>query len=107
MSLFKLRKGDMVKVLAGKDKGKTGKVLAVIPEKDRIVIEKVNIIKKHKRPDQKSKGGIVEKEGSIHISKAGLFCNKCNTSVRVQSKKLDDGKKVRICSKCKDVINVG
>jgi large subunit ribosomal protein L24 len=97
----------MVKVLAGKDKGKTGKVLAVIPEKDSIVIEKVNIIKKHKRPDQKSKGGIVEKEGSIHISNVGLFCSKCNASVRIQSKKLENGKKVRICSKCKDVINVG
>ncbi len=107
MSLSKLRKGDTVKVLAGKDKGKTGKVLAVIPEKNRIVVEKVNIIKKHKRPDQKSKGGIVEKEGSIHISNAGLFCNKCNKAVRIQSKTLEDGKKVRICSKCKEVINVG
>jgi large subunit ribosomal protein L24 len=107
MSLNKLRKGDMVKILAGKDKGKTGKVIAVIPEKDRIVVEKVNIIKKHKRPDQKSKGGIVEKEGSIHISKAGLLCNKCNTTVRIKSKKLEDGKKVRICSKCNEVINVG
>ena len=104
MSLGKLRKGDMVKVLAGKDKGKTGKIIAVIPEKDRIVIEKVNIIKKHKRPDQKSKGGIVEKEGSIHISNAGLLCNKCNTTVRIQSKRLEDGKKVRICRKCKEVI---
>ncbi|MDI6741342.1 MAG: 50S ribosomal protein L24 [Smithella sp.] len=107
MSLSKLRKGDMVKVLAGKDKGKTGKVLTVIPENNRIVVEKVNVIKKHKRPDQKSKGGIVEKEGSIHVSNAGLLCNKCNAAVRVQSKKLEDGKKVRICSKCKDVINVG
>jgi len=107
MSLSKLRKGDMVKILAGKDKGKTGKVVAVIPEKDRIVVEKVNIIKKHKRPDQKTKGGIVEKEGSIYISKVGLFCNKCNKAVRIQSKTLEDGKKLRICSKCKDVINVG
>lgn len=107
MSLSKLKKGDMVKVLAGKDKGKTGKVLTVIPEKNKIVVEKVNIIKKHKRPDQKSKGGIVEKEGSINISNVGLFCNKCNKAVRIQSKKLEDGKKVRICSKCKEVINVG
>jgi large subunit ribosomal protein L24 len=107
MSLNKLRKGDTVKVLAGKDKGKTGKVLTVIPEKNRIVVEKVNVIKKHKKPDQKSKGGIVEKEGSIHVSNVGLLCNKCNQAVRVQSKKLEDGKKVRICSKCKDVINVG
>ena len=105
MSLSKLRKGDMVKILAGKDKGKTGKVLTIIPEKDRIVIEKVNIIKKHKRPDQKSKGGVVEKEGSIHISKVGLFCNKCNTTVRIKSKVLEDGKKVRFCRKCEEVID--
>jgi large subunit ribosomal protein L24 len=107
MSLSKLRKGDMVKVLAGKDKGKTGKVIAVIPEKNKIVVEKVNIIKKHKRPDQKSKGGVVEKEGSLHVSKVGLFCNKCNKAVRIKSKILEDGKKIRICSKCNDVINVG
>jgi large subunit ribosomal protein L24 len=107
MSLVRLKKGDMVKVLAGKDKGKTGKVLKALPEKGKVIIEKINIIKKHKRPDQKSKGGVVEKEGSIHISKVGLFCNKCNTAVRIKSKVLEDGKKVRLCSKCNDVINVG
>lgn len=104
MSLNKIKKGDVVKVLTGKDKGKTGKVLTVIPEKDRIIVEKINIIKKHKRPDQKAKGGILEKEGSIHISNVSLFCNKCNKAVRIQNKKLEDGKKVRICSKCKEVI---
>ena len=104
MSLSKLKKGDMVKVLAGKDRGKTGKVLKVIPEQDKIIVEKVNLIKKHKRPDQKSKGGILEKEGALHVSKVGLVCNKCNTVVRIRNKKLDDGKKVRICSKCNDVI---
>jgi len=107
MSLSKYKKGDMVKVIAGKDKGKTGKILKTIPDKDRIVIEKINLIKKHKRPDQKSKGGVVEKEGSIHVSQVGLLCNKCNTAVRVRNKILEDGKKVRICSKCSDVINVG
>ena len=99
MSLVRLKKGDMVKVLAGKDKGKTGKVLKALPEKGKVVIEKVNVIKKHKRPDQKSKGGVVEKEGSIHISKVGLFCNKCNAAVRIKSKVLEDGKNVRLCSK--------
>jgi large subunit ribosomal protein L24 len=104
MSLSKIKKGDLVKVLTGKDKGKTGKVLTVIPEKNRMVVEKVNLIKKHKRPDQKSKGGIVEKEGSINVSNVGLFCNKCKKAVRIQSKVLEDGKKLRICSKCKEVI---
>jgi large subunit ribosomal protein L24 len=107
MSLSRLKKGDMVKVLAGKDKGKTGKILKAIPEKDRIVVEKVNFIKRHKRPDQKSKGGVVEKEGALHISKVAIFCNKCNAGVRVRNKILEDGKKVRICIKCNDVINVG
>ena len=107
MSLSRLKKGDMVKVLAGKDKGKTGKILKAIPEKDRIVVEKINFIKRHKRPDQKTKGGVVEKEGALHMSKVALFCNKCNAGVRVRYKLLEDGKKVRICSKCNDVINVG
>ena len=107
MSLNRLKKGDMVKVLAGKDKGKTGKIIKAIPEKDRIIVEKVNFIKKHKRPDQKTKGGVVEKEGALHVSKVALFCNKCNEGVRVRNKILDNGKKVRICSKCNDVINVG
>jgi large subunit ribosomal protein L24 len=107
MSLGRLKKGDMVKILAGKDKGKTGKVLKTIPEKGKVVIEKINIIKKHQKPNQKSKVGVVEKEGSVHISKVGLLCNKCNTAVRIKSKILEDGKKVRLCSKCNDVINVG
>ncbi len=105
--MLRIKRDDKVIVIAGKDKGKTGKVLKAIPEKGKVVIEKINIIKKHKRPDQKSKGGVVEKEGSIHISKVGLFCNKCNTAVRIKSKVLEDGKKVRLCSKCDDVINVG
>jgi len=107
MSLSRLKKGDMVKVLAGKDKGKTGKILKTIPEKSRIVVEKINFIKKHKKPDQKTKGGIVEKEGSLHVSKVALFCSKCNAGVRIKNKILEDGKKVRICSKCNEAINVG
>ncbi len=107
MSLSRLKKGDVVKVLAGKDKGKTGKILKTIPEKSRIVVEKINVIKKHKKPDQKTRGGVVEKEGPLHVSKVALLCNKCNAGVRVRSKVLEDGKKVRICSKCNEVINVG
>lgn len=107
MSLSRLKKGDTVKVLSGKDKGKTGKILKTIPDKSRIVVERVNIVKKHKRPDQQSRGGIVEKEGPLHVSKVALFCKKCNTGIRVRNKVLEDGKKVRICSKCNEVINVG
>jgi len=104
MSLNKLKKGDTVKVLSGKDKGKTGKIIRVIPEEDRVIVEKINLIKKHKRPDQKSKGGILEKEAPLHVSKVGLLCGKCNKSVRVRSKIIEDGKKVRLCSQCNEVI---
>ncbi|MEN6332498.1 MAG: 50S ribosomal protein L24 [Smithella sp.] len=108
MSLSRLKKGDEVKVLAGKDKGKTGKILKLIPEESRIVVEKINIVKRHKRPDQNSRGGVVEKEGPLHVSKVALYCKKCNAGVRVRNKVLEDGKKkVRICSKCNEVINVG
>jgi len=107
MSLSRLKKGDEVKVLAGKDKGKTGKILKTIPEKSRIVVEKINVIKRHKKPDQTTRGGVVEKEGPLHVSKVALFCKKCNSGVRVRSKVLEDGKKVRICGKCSEVINVG
>jgi len=62
------------------------------------------LIKKHKRPDQKSKGGILEKEAPLHVSKVGLLCGKCNKSVRVRSKIIEDGKKVRLCSQCNEVI---
>ena len=107
MSLSRLKKGDMVKVLAGKDKGKTGKIIKAIPEKNQIIVEKINFIKRHKRPDQKTKGGVLEKEGAMNVSKVALFCGKCNAGVRVKSKILEDGKKVRVCGKCNDVINVG
>ena len=73
-----LKKGDQVKVTAGKEKGKTGKVLQVIKKKDRVVVEKVNFLKRHKRPDAKGKGGILEKEGPVHLSNVMLICSKCS-----------------------------
>jgi len=107
MSLGRLKKGDMVKVLAGKDKGKTGKILKAIPEKNKVVVEKINVIKKHKRPDQKSKGGVVEKEAAMNVSKVSIICGKCKEATRIKNRILEDGKKIRICSKCNDVIDVG
>lgn len=100
-----VKKGDLVKVTAGKEKGKTGKVLQIVKKKDRIVVEKVNILKRHKRPDAKGKGGILEKEGSIHISNVMLVCNKCNKAVRYGYKVLDDSKKVRYCKKCNEILD--
>lgn len=107
MSSGRLRKGDLVKVLSGKDKGKTGKIIKTLPEKNKVVIEKVNVIKKHKRPDQKSKGGILEKEAAMDASKVSIICGKCKEAARIRNRVLDDGKKIRICSKCNDVIDVG
>jgi large subunit ribosomal protein L24 len=101
----RLKKGDTVKVIAGKDKGKTGKVVSTLAEKERVVVEKINLIKKHKRPDAKGKGGIVEKEGPIHVSNVMYLCNKCGTGVRIGHKILDDGKKARVCAKCHEILD--
>jgi large subunit ribosomal protein L24 len=101
----RLKKGDTVKVIAGKEKGKTGKIQSTIAEKNRVIIEKVNLIKRHKRADAKGKGGIVEKEGSIHISNVMYLCDKCGSGVRVGYKILDDGKKARVCTKCQEILD--
>ena len=100
-----IKKNDTVKVIAGREKGKTGKVLGVTKEKSRILIEKVNLVKKHQKPDAKGKGGIVEKEAPLHVSNVMLVCSKCNTGVRVGYKALEDGKKVRVCKKCQELLD--
>ncbi|HPQ59924.1 MAG TPA: 50S ribosomal protein L24 [Syntrophales bacterium] len=100
-----IKKGDIVQVLTGKEKGKTGKVLNILKKKNRVVVEKLNLIKKHQRPDGKGKGGIVEKEGSIHLSNVTLFCSKCNSGVRTGFKILEDGEKVRFCKKCNETMD--
>ena len=101
----RLKKGDKVKVVAGKEKGKTGKILKVVADKDKVVVEKLNFVKKHQKPDAKGKGGIVEKEGPIHISNVMLLCNKCEMGVRVGHKVLEDGKKARVCTKCHEILD--
>ncbi len=101
-----IKKDDKVKVLVGKDKGKVGKVLRVIREDQRLVVEKVNIVKKHVRPGAKQRqGGIVESEAPIHFSNVVLICNKCMAQVRIQMKRLEDGKKKRVCRKCNEIID--
>jgi large subunit ribosomal protein L24 len=102
---YHIKKNDNVMVVAGKDKGKTGKVLNIITKKDRIVVEKVNMIKRHVRPSQKSKGGIMERESPIHVSNVMLYCEKCSKPVRVGSKILEDKKKVRFCRRCNEVLD--
>jgi len=99
-----IRKGDRVKVIAGKDKGKESRVLRVYPHKERLVVEHVNMIKKHQRATQKQpKGGILEIEGTIHVSNVMLLCPSCGQATRV-GRKREDGMRVRVCKKCgKDI----
>ena len=101
-----IKKDDKVKILTGKDKGKIGQVLKVDRKKDRLLVENINVVKRHTKPTaQNRQGGIVESEAPISWSNAMLMCNKCMSPIRVQMKQLDDGKKVRICRKCSEVID--
>lgn len=100
-----VRKGDTALVTAGKDAGKKGKVLRVIPDNSRVIIEGVNVVKRHTRPTQRMpQGGISEKEAPIHSSNVMLYCSKCNNPTRVGRKILDNGEKIRICKKCGESI---
>jgi large subunit ribosomal protein L24 len=105
MQAMRLKKGDTVKIIAGREKGKTGKILKINSEKHKLFVEKLNIVKKHQRPDAKGKGGIVEKEGPIDIANVMFLCNKCEAGVKVGFKMLDDGKKVRVCKKCHELLD--
>jgi large subunit ribosomal protein L24 len=98
---MRIRKNDQVQVIAGRDKGKRGRVLSVLPEKNRVVVEGVNMIKRHTRPNpQKNiKGGIVEREGTIHASNVMLLDPERNVPTRVGAKLMDDGRKVRVARK--------
>ncbi|MGB9711756.1 MAG: 50S ribosomal protein L24 [Dissulfurimicrobium sp.] len=104
VSKTNLRKNDRVIVLAGKDKAKVGKIIEILPGKYRARVEGINIIKKHTKPGPGSKGGIVEKEASIHISNLMLLCPKCTKPTRISHKFLENGKKIRVCKKCGDAI---
>jgi large subunit ribosomal protein L24 len=101
-----IKKDDFVKVITGKDRGKQGKVIRVFPKEQRITVERINMIKRHTRPTQKmQQGGIIEREGKIHISNVMLVCVKCERGVRIGHKYLEDGKKVRICRRCGEVLD--
>ena len=103
---IQIKKDDKVKIVAGKDKGKVGKVLKVIRKKNRLLVENINIVKRHTKPNaQNRQGGILESESPIHWSNVMLMCNKCMEPVRVKTKTLDDGKTVRICRKCSEIID--
>jgi large subunit ribosomal protein L24 len=97
-----IRRGDQVRVMSGRDRGKTGRVLGVNPSRRTVTVEHANIIKRHTRanPSKNVKGGIVEKEGPIQISNVLLLCASCSKHARVGHKSLPDGTKVRVCRRC-------
>ncbi len=101
MALSRLRKDDTVIVMAGRERGKTGKILRVLPDRNRVIIERVNLVKRHQKPrGVQSPGGIVEKEASIHASNVMPLCGRCNKPTRVGHRRLDDGRMVRTCKRC-------
>ena len=101
-----IRKGDKVKVIAGKDKGKESRVLKVQPHNSRLVVEHVNMVKKAQRPTQRNpKGGLLEIEGTIHVSNVMLLCPSCSQPTRVGRRRADDGSKIRVCKKCGNDID--
>lgn len=106
MTKLHVKTGDKVRVLSGKDKGKEGVVLRAIPQKERVVVEKVNLIKKAVRPTQQNpQGGITTMEAPIHVSNVMLVCPECKQATRVNRVKNEQGKKVRVCKKCGKTID--
>ena len=101
----KIKKNDIVYVLCGRDRGKTGKVFRVFPEKDRALVEGINYVKKHARKTRNDQqGGIIQKESAIHLSNLALFCKNCNKPSRTGISVLADGTKSRYCKKCKEAL---
>ena len=106
MKNARLRKNDTVIIIAGKDRGRQGKILKILPAKSRVIVERVNMIKRHTRPNPSKnvKGGIVEKEGSLPISNVQLLCPACNKGTRIGHKVLPDGTKERVCRRCGNTL---
>ena len=102
---YKIKKNDTVMVVTGRDRGKTGKVMRVIPERGRVVIERLNIVKRHSKPrGAQSPGGIVEKEAPLRIENVMIFCDRCNAPVRAGWKDNADNTKSRICRRCDEAL---
>lgn len=101
-----IRKNDTVLVIAGREKGKRGKVLFVLPARERVIIERVNMIKRHQRPTQKLRqGGIIEREAPMHVSNVMLVCSKCDKATRVGMRVLADDRRARVCRRCGDIVD--
>jgi large subunit ribosomal protein L24 len=104
-ALERVKKGDTVQVLTGKNRGKQGQVMKILTKKGRVLVERVNMIKRHQKPTQNSQGGIVEKEASINASNVAPVCPKCRKGVRIGFTVHGDGKKVRVCKKCGEELD--
>lgn len=101
-----IRKNDTVMVITGRERGKTGKVVRVVPERGRAIVERLNMVKRHtKARGPQSPYGIVEKEASIHLSNLMIMCDKCNAPVRIGKLRLEDGRRVRVCRRCHEQID--
>src|SRR6266446_9261526 len=108
MQAIHVRRGDTVGVITGRERGKRGKVLRVLTDKNRVVVEHVNMIKKHQRPTQKLRqGGIIEREGALALSNVLPICGSCDKPSRTGTKLLADGRKVRTCKRCDEPIDKG
>ena len=102
----RLKKNDLVEVITGKEQGKTGKIMKVFREKNQVLVEKVNMIKRHTKPSPTTgQGGIVEKEAPLMVSKVMLICPKCASATRFRLTVTAEGKKARVCRKCKELID--
>ncbi len=105
MSVQRLRKNDTVVVIGGKERGKTGKILRVLPDSNRVVIERLNLVKRHMKPrGVQEQGGIVEKEASLHASNVQPLCGRCNKPTRIGRRRLADGRSVRVCRRCDEAL---
>ena len=102
---FKVRKNDTVMVITGRDRGKTGKILRLLPARGRVIVERLNMVKRHTKPrGAASPGGIVEREAPLDVSNVMLLCDRCNAPVRIGYKFGADGSRARICRRCGDVL---
>jgi large subunit ribosomal protein L24 len=104
--LARVKKNDLVMVIAGKHRKATGKVLRMLPEENRAVVERLNLVKRHMKPrGPQSPGGVVEKEASIHLSNLMPMCERCNAPVRIGVRALQDGTKARVCRRCNELLD--
>lgn len=106
MAKIALKKNDLVVVIRGKDKGKTGKVLKLIPETNRVIVERINFSKHFVKADRSrnTQGGVMEKEAPIAVSNVMLYCAECGQGVRTRTRRLEDGSKIRLCHRCETLI---